>query len=394
MFFICIQVPFMHNFFKIFLEYIFQIFMGKDADFMGIPFSHSINLSRNKFNSIINLNIDNLIVASESSNNNREITLGNKEELRPSLEDMVTKLTGRVPGIISDIEAKNNLRENMNIDPKLLDATYTTSLEMAKFERMRASLEIISEKNLSREDPILDHPIRNIHYKPMSLPVDHVMNMQLDPNWFKDPKLEIKLSNFGNMDIARYNPIAFWPGCVNNNLLQGSLYPIVPLLSLKTEFRSSDQLNYAMVYYAHVNILNKEKIMQDNKYLAMNYDIFKNHYVEIYNEIRKRQFLVSKFMSSSFQEELRALSKLEQDKKMAELWHYYAIDNNWEELRRKYGKKLYSNYSYFQSDPNNKWIYKDPLDKSWEQYRGLGMHKNQNFYNYPMFWYTWKDPSK
>lgn len=186
--------------------------------------------------------------------------------------------------------------------------------------------------NARRED--LATSSENASPKPIYLLIDHIMNTKFDPNGFKNPKLNIKISSFGDIDIARYNPLAFWPGCANNRMLQGSLYPTIPLLTLKTQFRSTDQLNYAMVYYAHVDILNKkEEIMLTSKYLAMNYDIFKNHYLEIRNEIHKRQDIFEKISDSS-QGEFKSLSKIEQDKKLAEVWHYYETDKVWEELRR------------------------------------------------------------
>lgn len=38
-------------------------------------------------------------------------------------------------------------------------------------------------------------------------------------------------------------------------------------------------------------------------------------------------------------------------------------------------------------------MYKDQLDKTWEKYRTSAMHGDKNFEKYPMFFYTWKDPS-
>nr|QWS06146.1 hypothetical protein [Clonostachys compactiuscula] len=409
MFFICIQVPFIHNFFKVFFEYIFFSIQEKNLHYLGIPLLASYektNLSlsiikETNFN-ITSINLDNL---SEISQNNKEI---NKEIVYASNTPVHGSATGifediiptDTSGIIPDIKVENDLyslRENMNIDPIVLNPSYslyknTVFTILNQYEK--ASNYINRDISIWKNDPVFDHPIKETYPKSMSLPIDHVMNMDLDSNWFKNPKLMIKLSYFGNIDIAHYNPIAFWPGCVNNDFFQGSFYPTMPLLTLKAEFRSSDQLNYAMTYYAHVDILNKEKILLNNKYLAMNYDRFYDHFIEIRDEINKRQSILSKFTNIQFQEELKSLSKIEQDRKMAEIWYYYATDRIWEELRREHGEKLYSNYTYFQSDPNHKWVYKDKLDKTWENYRALGMCNDRNFEVYPMFWYTWKDPSK
>jgi hypothetical protein len=337
-----IHIAFMHQFIRSFFLYLFYSYIEKNVQFLGVSIGNIKDIFPNHF-SIISLN-------AETNDNN-----SSKEEMSNKSFSAEEKKGVGYDGTLEPWMTMINKMPNGGFVPKNLNKKGLLKISFYENNYVRGLVGVAMTK---RMDP------SEIYYAgfPSSINSPTIRELtNLDKYIITTPKedlfkhkITLTVPYFG-IDIGKFPISAFFPGHYQDRYLRGTIVPLAPVLKLKSEYMSTDQLNSALSWYALVGIADKE-------YFLKNYPQYKEEYDELSTHYKNSLFVA--FQRNIGYDEYRKDKNNSSIREEIEL--YIKIDKAWEKIRLEYGETLLHNFKPHENK-DNPWTYKQTKNNTWEK---------------------------